>query len=163
MLSRSSVMKSKLGPGVYPKAAKTLFLLCSFQLPRSRCRVSSVQQTSSTLIFLTMLNGLPHCTNALLLALIRRHLLGSKITRPSLKSSSHPYRRQLLFISLIIIYHGLSAVMPLIMLWVLFCSKSTLILLVQYINPLPLLLTSFQVQLLTGTLSNKKPMLFIMR
>ena len=104
------------------KAAKTLFLLCSFQVPRSRCRVSSVQQTSSTPIFLIMLNGPPHCTNVLLLVSTGHHLLGSKITRPSLTSSSHPYRRQLLFISLIIIYHGLSALMPLIVLWVLYCT-----------------------------------------
>ena len=128
MLSRSSVMKSNMGPGVSPKAAKTLFLLCSFQVPRSRRRVSSVQQTSSTPIFLIMLNGPPHSTNVLLLVSTGHHLLGSKITRPSLKSSSHPYRRQLLLISLIIIYHGLSALIPLIMLWVLFCSNSTVIL-----------------------------------
>ena len=148
MLSCSSVMKSNLGPGVSPKAAKTLFLLCSFQVPRSRCRVFSVQQTSSTPIFLIMLNGPPHCTNVLLLASTGHHLLnvlllastghhllGSKITRPSLKSSSHSYRRQLLFISLIVIYHGVSVLMPLIMLWVLFCFKSTVILMGRYINP----------------------------
>ena len=50
-----------------------------------------------------MLNEPPHCTNVLLLVLSGHHLLGSKITRPSLKSSSYPYRRQLLFISLIIV------------------------------------------------------------
>ena len=151
MLPRSSVMKSNLGPGVSLKAAKTLFLLCSFQVRRSRCRLSSVQQTSSTPIFLIMLNGPPHCMTVLLLVSTGHHLLGSKITRPSLKSSSDPYIRQLLFISLIIIYHGLSALMPLIMLWVLFCSKSTVILMGRYINQLPLLLTSFQVRLLIGT------------
>ena len=124
MLSRSSVMKSNLGPGVSPKAAKTLFLLCSFQVTRSRCRLSSVQQTSSTPIFLIMLNGPPHCTNVLLQFLTGHHLLGAKITRPSLKSSSYPYRRQLLFISLIIICDGLSTLMPLIMLWV--CSVPNL-------------------------------------
>ena len=38
-------MKSNLGSEVYAKAAKTLFLLCSFQLPRSRCRASNFFQT----------------------------------------------------------------------------------------------------------------------
>ena len=107
----------KAGSWGLSQAAKTLF-----QLPRSRCKVSSVQQTSSTPIFLIMLNGPPHCTNVLLLASTGHYLLGSKITRPSLKSPSHPYRWQLLFISLIIIYHGLSALMPLIVLWVLYCT-----------------------------------------
>ena len=103
-----------------------------FQVTRSRCRVSSVQQTSSTPIFLIMLNGPPHGTNVLLLVSTGHHLLGSTIIKSSLKSSSHPYRRQLLFISLIIIYHGLSSLMPQIMLWVLFCSKSTVILMGRY-------------------------------
>ena len=104
-----------------------------------------------------MLNGPPHCTNVLLLVSTGHHLLGSKITRPSLTSSSH------LFISLIIIYHGLSALMPQIMLWVLFCSKSTVILMGRYINQLPLLLASFQARLLIGTRSNKKPILYTMQ
>ena len=45
-----------------------------------------------------------------------------------------------------------------------FCSKSTVILMGgRYINQLPLLLTSFQVRLLIGTRSNKKPVLYTMQ
>ena len=163
MLSRSSVTKSNLGPRVYLKVAKTLSPLCYSPPHRNKRKVFSVQPTSSIPILLIMLSGQHRCTSVQLLVSIGYPLLGLKITKPSLTSSSHPSRLPPLFISLITICHGSSALMPLIMLWVLSCSKSTLILLVQYIYPLPLLLTSFQVQLLIGTRSNKKPMLFIMQ
>ena len=45
----------------------------------------------------------------------------------------------------------------------IYSSKSAVILMGRYINQLPLLLTSFQVRLLIGTRSNKKPMLYTMQ